>query len=95
MKDLTLCIACVILGILLSMMFKQACGCKQMVEGFDPNSLADVVECVRNDTDHPDLNSRKAMVLNIYKRRNELDPQAVETAILGGATPISEALGCQ
>ena len=36
MKDLTLCIACVILGILLSMMFKQACGCKQMVEGFNP-----------------------------------------------------------
>ena len=33
MKDLTLCVACVILGILLSMLFKQACGCKNVVEG--------------------------------------------------------------
>lgn len=37
MKDLTLCIACVILGILLSMLFKQACGCKQVVEGLGEN----------------------------------------------------------
>ena len=33
MKDLTLCVVCVILGILLSMLFKQACGCKNVVEG--------------------------------------------------------------
>ena len=96
MKDLTLCIACVILGILLSMMFKQACGCKQVVEGFDPNSIEDVVECVRNDTDHPDLNTVKNMVLDVYKRRNEIGSQAaVEQVILRGSPTISEALGCQ
>ena len=77
------------------MMFKQACGCKQVVEGFDPNSMEDVVECVRNDTDHPDLNSAKTMILNVYKRRNDLAPSDVEQVILGGTPPISEVLGCQ
>jgi hypothetical protein len=33
MKDLTLCVVCVILGILLSTIFKQMCGCKNNVEG--------------------------------------------------------------
>ena len=33
MKDLTLCVVCVILGILLSTIFKQMCGCKNTVEG--------------------------------------------------------------
>ena len=40
MKGLTLCVVCVILGILLSMLFKQACGCKNVVEG-----LGEGIEC--------------------------------------------------
>ena len=94
MKDLTLCIACVILGILLAMMFKQACGCKQVVEGFDPNSIEDVVECVKNDTDHPNLGA-KDTIMNVYRDRKQYDPQLVEQIILGGTPPISEVLGCQ
>lgn len=42
MKDLTLCVVCVILGILLSMLFKQACGCKNVVEGL---GLGEGMEC--------------------------------------------------
>lgn len=50
MKDLTLCIACVILGILLAMMFKQACGCKQVVEGLgeDCTTLLDGIPFPNN-----------------------------------------------
>mgnify|MGYP005648309803 CR=1 FL=1 len=33
MKDMTLCIVCVILGIMLSTIFKTACGCRN-IEGF-------------------------------------------------------------
>ena len=44
MKDMTLCIVCVILGIMLSTIFKTACGCRNIVEGnqlFKINSLKD------------------------------------------------------
>jgi len=35
MKDMTMCIVCVILGIMLSTIFKTACGCRN-IEGFPP-----------------------------------------------------------
>ncbi len=41
MKDMTLCVVCVILGMLLATMFKQVCGCKNIIEGVKTLPLID------------------------------------------------------
>ena len=41
MKDMTLCVVCVILGMFLATMFKQVCGCKN-IEGFGLASIGDI-----------------------------------------------------
>ena len=91
MKDLTLCIACVILGIILSMMFKQACGCKQVVEGFNAHDSGEVLECLRDPT-------RKGQVredqLDIANRLAVQDPMLFHQYVMSGDPNLLQKAGC-
>jgi hypothetical protein len=52
MKCVTICIICVILGIMLSTMFNSDCGCKDIIEGNRDGLLAkseEQINCEKNN----------------------------------------------